>query len=132
MYLEHPSYDYLDFTYSSYGEFDIHRDYIRVRIYNFWVLAGFPNYERDVFFEEGFIIFHNVISSKRTISEYIDQDREVMKPSYILNDYQHDSDSHNAYPCYLSGVFLTLNAWVDWDIVAKTITIEVANRDNAL
>ncbi len=123
MQIEHPLYDYLDFTYCSYGTPQIESSTIRVPIHELWVLAGFPGYAEDTYYNECTIVFEGINSSKRTVSEYADHNRTTIRRTYIVEDGPFLSTTGESYPCLISGVFPSLNAWIEWEIQASNIII---------
>lgn len=124
MYLEHPNQDFLDFTYSQYGDPEITKSTIRVPVKEFWVLKGFPEHDQDTYYKHGIVIYEDVVSSVRKIHEYASPERKEFKSEYVIKDGPFSVVEKEAYPCHLSGILEPQNAWIDWEIIAASIRIE--------
>jgi hypothetical protein len=124
MYIEHPSQDCLDLTYSSYGTPQINSASIRVPVREFWVLKGFPDYEDDTYFKSGYLMYEGIASSKRVVKEYTTLEKKVLKSEKIIEDGAFEEVNQEVYPCNLSGYDYDLNAWIEWDIMAAVIRVE--------
>lgn len=124
MYIEHPDFEYLDFTYSSYGEPTITDAYIRVPVRELWVLKGFPDHEQDTYYLTGSVVFEGIARSRRRISEYTSLARQEFKAECIVEDGPFaEVNIAEVYSCYIVGVFYVSNTWVDWDIIAARVRI---------
>lgn len=127
MQIEHPLYDYLDFTYCSYGTPQIESSTISVPVHELWVLAGFPGYIQDTYFKECNVVFEGIVSSRRTVSEYADNSRTTIRQTYVVEDGPFSPTTEEAYPCLISGLFPSFNAWIEWEIQATSIIITSAH-----
>src|SRR5258706_6444150 len=102
MIIEHPSQDCLNLGYSSYGNPQIESTSMRVPVREFWVLKGFPGYDKDIYYKSGFLIYEGVASSKRVITEYT-ADKKGFKEEKIIIDGPFKEVNQEVYPCVLSG-----------------------------
>src|SRR4029078_8781260 len=65
----HPHEGLLDTTYSLYGKPEIGPSWIRLPVRELYVMAGFPCHTKDVIYETSVIVYEEVVSSKRVISD---------------------------------------------------------------
>ncbi len=123
---EHPLMQYLDFTYSSFGQPESRERILKVPVREFHVAEGFPNISHETIFKNGFLILENVQSSIRTVYEYATTDRDEFKPSYTIDDgpFSDDQIHGNLYEIDLSGPSYAPDGWVEWEVVAENVSIE--------
>ncbi len=124
MYVEHPSQEYLNLGYSSYGTPQFNSASIRVPVREFWVLKGFPDYDEDTYFKSGYLIHEGIGSSKRVVKEYTTPEKRAFKAERTIEDGPFEAVNQQVYPCNLSGYDYDLNAWIEWDIMAAAIRVE--------
>ena len=74
------------------------------------------------------MVFENVSESVREISEFTDLNRNEYKRVFTIKDGPFRFEAKKLYPCYLSGIFESLNAWVEWDILASHIRVEATKQ----
>jgi hypothetical protein len=130
-YEEHPLTEYLDFTFSSFGNPLIEQKNAQIilPVREFKVYSGFPGYDKDVIVLEGNIIFEQVVNSVRSIREIDDEatadlGRTQYKDLYRLDDGPFPKVSGNPFSFYIGGPTYDPPGWVEWDIDIVEIKVE--------
>lgn len=70
MYPEYPDWERLDFTYSQFGLPEVDNETLQVPVRDLWIYKGFPGYESEQKCTSATLLFEDVVSSERTLSEY--------------------------------------------------------------
>lgn len=136
---EHPFTEYLDFSFSSFGNpsVDQKNAQIILPVREFKVYSGFPGYDTDIIVLEGNIIFEGVINSVRSIRE-IDQnsasslDRTRYRDMYRVDDGPFPNGGEGAFSFYIGGYMHDPLGWVEWDIDLVEIKVDAQKTKSIL
>jgi hypothetical protein len=125
MVASHPKEKYIRIEYSNFDTPEIAENDIVVPVIDFQIFAGFPGYNRDVHVQNGLFIYRNYIGYTRIVTPYTSSERNGFKDSYTETSIKLQDEAKEYYLFILEGVFIDLNAWVDWEIVAEDIEIKL-------
>lgn len=136
MFPEYPNLDeIIDWSCSRFGKPQFDRTSIRVPVRMLRVGKDYPGYSKSTLLEKAVLVFEGVSSSERAISEYGDPQirngrrrYEIVK-SYPITDGPFDTVNEQAYLFYIGGVSDDPHAWIEWEIVAVTVRVEVVDGD---
>lgn len=125
----HQSDEYFDFTTSYFGTPEISESTIQMPVYEFGVAKGYPGYTQDAYYDYCILVYEDVVRSIRTIYEYTTPERTDFKAKKIITDGPFVQVDKQVYLFGVTGVFVDLNAYVDWEIVAVSVRIEEVNQN---
>ena len=131
MTLEHPNWQYLDFTYGHFGRPIIDNRSIRVPVRDLWVSKGYPGHEQGQRYPSVIITFDDVVSSERGISEYgAPEERDgrrfySIERNYTVTDGPFEELDRVTFTFYLGGISYDPHGWIEWYIEAADFRIEV-------
>lgn len=121
---EHVSMKHFDFTRANIGEHKFVENTLTIQIQNFGVIEGYSTFNNFTFFDECTLTYKNVVRSVREIHEYATSDFREFKPMYKKVDVDSDKTEEQVFMFIIEGVSNELNAWIQWEIVAKSVDIE--------
>jgi hypothetical protein len=113
---------YFDFTRAYLYEPIIIHNQIMIPIEKFGVLAGYLEIKNFVFYSTCHLVYEDVISAKRIVHPY--HIPTGFLDTYELIDINRSVSLQDVFLFGLEGVSKERNAWIDWEIVAKSVRIE--------
>ncbi|MCP1293373.1 hypothetical protein NK214_24655 [Chromobacterium sp. S0633] len=116
-------FDDLHFTEACFGRVLIQERTISIQVQGVSTMAGYPLAKKDAGLISGMLLFRGVITSHRTLTEYIGNPRnpDGFKEDYVLEDLPPVVDDSGTRQLYsFEGLLENPVAWVDWDIEAKS------------
>jgi len=128
---EHPDWQYLDLTFSHFGRPSIDNKSISLPVRDLWISKGFRGYEQEQRYPLAAIIFEDVASSKRGISEYgAPEERDgrrfySIERNYTVTDGPFEDVDRVTFTFYLGGISYDPHGWIEWYIEAADFRIEV-------
>ncbi|MDX2139958.1 MAG: hypothetical protein SF123_17865 [Chloroflexota bacterium] len=128
MIREHISNAHFDFTMAFLGKPDFTSNTIRVPVRIFGITAGYPGITRDTYYERCTLLYDGVSASQRTILKYLKynaHEKSGFAPEIkrVDSEFSESGTDEKSYVFYLGTVSEDLRAWVEWEIIAKSVSI---------
>jgi hypothetical protein len=121
---EHPDFDYLDFTWSTFGKPQIDETSIRVRVRKLSVGKGFPGHDQEKYYKEVTLVLEGVVRSERRLALYTLDGRELSGIVETIVDGPFAEVKEPVFDFPLGGFSHDPGASLMWDVVAASIRIE--------
>ena len=126
----HENFEKIHFTESLLGCPEIDGRTIKIRVKGLLMMRGHPLSTPEFRPIEGTLVFREVASSVRSITEYLGDPKnpDGFKEEYSVQDFDPaPTDGCTSYS--FEGVLEKPRAWVDWDIRAKSFDL-IINEKN--
>ena len=121
---EHPDFDYLDFTFATFGRPQIDETSIRVRVRKLGIDKGFPGHDQETHYKEATLVFEGVVSSERRLYLYKPGTGELSGLEETIVDGPFAEVKELVFHFPLGDFSYDPGASVDWDVVAASVRIE--------